>query len=602
MSNLINQEKSLKDQSLTLPSKLQSLSPKVRKIKEDFFNTYENIQHNNKNIIQINEKNSPYERLKILEQMINVKNKELFNINNKLNKLDNYEKKNKKPLIFSANREIYENNKIKEKLNIKNLSLGKKFLKISEKIKKIEDELLYRGSENSNYIPIKEKLKEVKSSKEYILLKMKQNDEEIKKINDKEKKNSFKEKKKKFLENLEKIKEISNSNKNIRKKNPLLLTDNNINANEVFNKCLYEEEIQQRRNEEKIKEQKYKELREKELEKIKKRKENIQINNERYLKNNKWIQTYARNKNYLSWDEKEKERINNEEALIELENNKRKIKYSPISSEELNKFSNDIRKKQLQVKNELKQKRIQLEEIWKERKALMPEHKSKFQLLNKKYENDAKEIILLKQEQIKGNILEKINFSYDVSQKHRPKLINDKLKKERIEKIKDLKGDNRKNKIKALTNKLKLKSFKIIQTQPKNFKLNNVFKAENSVAEQQLIKLQKRKSDNNNIILDQNNIDENDNLVNEIKIWKKILNNNGDIFNIDENKSGYKEENKKYKIIKNKSNQKVNKSSGNSDINTNIINISQKKEEKYNKNYINNIKTKLNILNKIIEE
>ena len=602
MSNLINQEKSLKDQSLTLPSKLQSLSPKVRKIKEDFFNTYENMQHNNKNIIQINEKNSPYERLKILEQMINVKNKELFNINNKLNKLDNYEKKNKKPLIFSANREIYENNKIKEKLNIKNLSLGKKFLKISEKIKKIEDELLYRGSENSNYIPIKEKLKEVKSSKEYILLKMKQNDEEIKKINDKEKKNSFKEKKKKFLENLEKIKEISNSNKNIRKKNPLLLTDNNINANEVFNKCLYEEEIQQRRNEEKIKEQKYKELREKELEKIKKRKENIQINNERYLKNNKWIQTYARNKNYLSWDEKEKERINNEEALIELENNKRKIKYSPISSEELNKFSNDIRKKQLQVKNELKQKRIQLEEIWKERKALMPEHKSKFQLLNKKYENDAKEIILLKQEQIKGNILEKINFSYDVSQKHRPKLINDKLKKERIEKIKDLKGDNRKNKIKALTNKLKLKSFKIIQTQPKNFKLNNVFKAENSVAEQQLIKLQKRKSDNNNIILDQNNIDENDNLVNEIKIWKKILNNNGDIFNIDENKSGYKEENKKYKIIKNKSNQKVNKSSGNSDINTNIINISQKKEEKYNKNYINNIKTKLNILNKIIEE
>ena len=75
------------------------------------------------------------------------------------------------------------------------------------------------------------------------------------------------------------------------------------------------------------------------------------------MKNNKWIQTYARNKNYLSWDEKEKERINNEEALIELENNKRKIKYSPISSEELNKFSNDIRKKQLQVKNELKQKK-----------------------------------------------------------------------------------------------------------------------------------------------------------------------------------------------------------------------------------------------------
>ena len=585
MSNLINQdhqEKYSKEQSITLPSKSLSLSPQERKIKKEFFISNENIQLNNENNIQANDKTNSYERLKMIDQMINIKNKELININDKLKKLDNYENK-KKNIYFSKKQEIYENNKIKEKLNIKNLSLGKKFLQISEKVKKIENELLYRGSENNSYIPIKEKLKEAKSNKEYILLKIRENDDEIKKINDKEIKNTFKEKKKIFLENLEKIKENNNSNRNIRKKNLLLLTDNNINANEVFNKCLYEEEIQKRINEEKIKEQKHKELREKELEKIKKRKIE-HIKNERYLKNNNWIHAYKNNKNYLSWDEKEKERIRKEEALIELENNKRKIKYSPISSEELNKFSNDIRKKQLKVKNELKQKKLQLKEIWKERKALMPENKSKFELLNKKYENDVKEEALLKQEQIKGNILEKINFSYDVSQKYRPKMINDKLKKERIERINELKGINRKNEIKTLTNKLKLKSIKLVQTQPKNFKLNNIFKVENTVSQQQVMKLQKKYNDNiNNIDLNKNDDDKNDNLVNEIKVWKKILNNNGDIFKIDENKNDFKEENKKYKIRKNKSKKKVNKSSGSSDINNNIINIFQTKEDKQKK-------------------
>ena len=182
-------------------------------------------------------------------------------------------------------------------------------------------------------------------------------------------------------------------------------------------------------------------------------------------------------------------------------------------------------------------------------------------------------------------------------------MINDKLKKERIERINELKGINRKNEIKTLTNKLKLKSIKLVQTQPKNFKLNNIFKVENTVAQQQVMKLQKKYNDNiNNIDLNKNDDDKNDNLVNEIKVWKKILNNNGDIFKIEENKNDFKEENKKYKIRKNKSNNKVNKSSGSSDINNNIINIFQTKEDKQKKNYINNIKAKLNILNKIIEE
>ncbi len=63
---------------------------------------------------------------------------------------------------------------------------------------------------------------------------------------------------------------------------------------------------------------------------------------------------------------------------------------------------------------------------------------------------------------MKENILEKINFSLDVSKKYRPKLVSEKLRKERIDKINDLKGLNRKKDRKDLGNRLKLKSIKLI--------------------------------------------------------------------------------------------------------------------------------------------
>ena len=79
--------------------------------------------------------------------------------------------------------------------------------------------------------------------------------------------------------------------------------------------------------------------------------------------------------------------------------------------------------------------------------------------------------------------MEKINFSLDVSKNYRPKLVNEKLKKERIEKINDLKGINRKKEIKDLGSRLKLKAIKLVKNQPRNFKINNIFKIEDTVAE-----------------------------------------------------------------------------------------------------------------------
>ena len=591
MSNLINQENqkisSLKGHLILTPSQSLTLTQKESQIKENLFLTDKKISEKKTNFINMENLDNidPNERLKIIDELINKKKETLVNINNKLNIISKIEKSNSEPLNYLRKQEILEDNKIKEKYNSKNISLGKKLVLISEKVKKLESELLY--GKVSNSIPLKEKLKEIKNKREIILSRMRANDNEIKKIDDKEKKYTFKEKKLNFLENLEKIQENNNSKKIILKKN--LLTDNNININDMFNKCLYEEKIQNRIKDEKIKEIKYKELREKELAKVKHRKL-IQLENERYLKTNNWIEGFINNKNYLSWEEKEKERLKKEELLITLENNKRKIKYSPISSEELNQFSNFIKNEQLKVKNELKTKKLQLEEIWKERKGLIPEHKSKFELLNIKMDNEAKEEKLLKKEEIKENILIKNKYANDVSKKYnKPKLINDKLKKQRLDKIMELKGINKQNEIKALSNKLKLKSLKLVKSQPKIFKMNNNVKTMEDNNEQKDKNNEKESGEKNNI------------LDNDIRLWKKILNNNGDIFNIEENKILDNNEGKKYIIKRNKSNT-VNKSSGSYDIKSNNINIYKWKEEKQNKKHINEIKEKLNILDKLIKE
>ena len=235
-----------------LSSQSISLFPEETKTKDE----NDNIPQNKfiiKDSIKEANNNDPYERLKIIEESINNKNKELKKINNKLNKINKIEKEIQKPLTFSQKQEIVEDNKIKDILNSNNISLGRKLIKISATAKNIESLILFGGHHNINYIPNKQKLTEIKNKKEYILLKIKENDNEIKKIDEKDIKNTYKQKQQIFLENLEKKSNNYNSNKNIIKKNTLLLTDNNINANEVFNKCLYEEGIQERINYDKIK-------------------------------------------------------------------------------------------------------------------------------------------------------------------------------------------------------------------------------------------------------------------------------------------------------------------------------------------------------------
>ena len=356
MSNLIVEENykvfAQKEPSIILPS-----SPKtISKINEDFLITQDKEQMK-KNQKQFKTEDDPFVRLKKLEEMINNKNQHVNNIYTKLDKLNEIEKNVKIPKNSFEKLETNKTERMKEKLNLNIISLNKKLTSITEKEKKIEDAILFHGSGGGS-IPEKEKLKELKNKKELILLKIKEKNDEIKKISEKDKKISYKERQRTFIENLETIKE--NYTQKHARKNILKLSNENINsnANEEFNKCLQEEQLQQRIKEDKIKELKYKELREKELEKMKLRKLNTEMKHDKSLININWLKEYS-NRNYFLWEKKEKERRDKEESLIALENKKRKMMCCPISSEELNKFSNEVRNNQLKLKNDLKLKKMQ---------------------------------------------------------------------------------------------------------------------------------------------------------------------------------------------------------------------------------------------------
>ena len=150
------------------------------------------------------------------------------------------------------------------------------------------------------------------------------------------------------------------------------------------------EEDEQKEKEEKQKkfEKKLQLFRERELEREKERKKLIdKINNiSTPQANNKYIPK----KNYITYEEKEEQRKMRQEALYKLEIEKRKLRYKPISSEELNNFSNEVRKNEKILKTELDKKKKQMEELWKERKNLLPKFHSKFMNLNIDMDNEAK--------------------------------------------------------------------------------------------------------------------------------------------------------------------------------------------------------------------
>ena len=449
-------------------------------------------QKQNEELVSIINKD-PLEELKLIKEKINNENKKIKQINSQLEKItiNNSRSIKKRNKEFKDDYEVYSNNKKNKSNNL-----------LSPNINVSSSQQII----NSNSLRLDPSLNLIYQK----------------------------------IENLRKIKivKINSNNKNIEEENYLSEKRNNSNiktnidnTNKLNLRILALEEEVKKDKEEKQKkyENKVKLFRERELEREKQRKKIInQINNISLSQQNK----YLPKKNYITSEEREEMRKMKEESLLKIEKEKRKMKYLPISSEELNNFSNEVKKNEKILQSELKKKKKQMEELWKERKNLLPKYHSKFMDLNIDLENEAKDEILLKHEKLKNKELERVNFGKEIIKNYQPKILNDKLKTEREQRIKILNGYNRYGNIKELGNKLKQKAVKLVQSQPKNFKKNNIFVSEETVAEQQAKKLtgkpedyllnQRRKRqqmDYESLMLD--------NSAKKMKEWKDMLDDGG---------------------------------------------------------------------------
>ena len=512
----------------------------------------ENLKENNKDkenienkVKEIIEKN-PLEELKLIQEKIRKENEKIDEIDLKLDRIKNNKKTIKRD--FNLNDQLFNSLTIKKQNNATSLKLKPILTEKNENTNKSLNENVI----SNNYDYVHQKMKELKSM------------------------------------DLVNLKNESKLSLPIKKENKILETKNDIRRE--IDKLIEIEKEEKK----KLYENKVKLFHDKELEREKKRKKIIeQMNNIPTMQKNKYN---PKKYYYLSAIEKEEIRKQKEEMLLKIEKEKRKQKYLPISSEELNNFSKEVTKNKKILETELDLKKKQMEEIWKERKNLIPKYHSKFMDLNIEYDKEAKEELLLKEEKLKNKELERINFGKEIIKNFLPKKLNDKLKIEREQRINELNGKNRLNNIKELGNKLKEKSKKVVLSQPKNFMKKNVFIVEPTIKEKQTKKLTGKAID---YLLEQrikNNKIDNLQLsqsksAKKMKEWNKMLDDKGS--NIVNNLEKIKLE---ATLMNNKANDinKLLKLESNDAPKQNEL---KKEATNY---YINSIQAKLQVLNKIM--
>ena len=504
----------------------------------------ENIENKVKEIIEKN----PLEELKLIKEKIRKENEKIDEIDLKLDRIKNNRKIIKRQHNLNFNDELLNGFTTKKQNNISSLKLKPILTEKNEYTNKSLNDNL----QTNNYDYIQQKMKELKSM------------------------------------DMANIKIEQKLNLPIKKDNKIIEFHND--RKREMDKLIEMEKEEKK----KLFENKIKLFHDKELEREKNRKKIIdQMSNVPSIQRNKYN---SKKYYYLSAIEKEEIRKQKEEMLLKLEKEKRKQKYLPISSEELNNFSKEVSKNKKILETELDLKKKKMEEIWKERKNLIPKYHSKFMDLNIEYDKEAKEELLLKQEKLKKLELERINYGKEIVKNYLPKKLNEKLKIEREQRINELNGKNRLNNIKELGNKLKEKSKKIILSQPKKFLKKNVFVAEPSIKEQQTKKLSGKAID---YLLEQrikNNKIDNLQLIQsksaiKMKEWNKMLDDKGS--NIVNNLEKIKLE---ATLMNNKAN----------DINQ-LLKIESNDAPKQNElkkeatnYYINSIQAKLQVLNKIM--
>ena len=377
----------------------------------------------------------------------------------KINKQDIINKLNKKKFILNN-------------LHKKSSSLQLNLHQLDKAQLKLENESYMSIPLNTIEIIKKDRLKSIRNEKRSLILKLHDIDDQINTIVYQENKtHSKKDIIKKFLDNFENDKEHFSE------------------AMMTINRNIYKR--RKERNKERLKEEEEYEKKNKEESNLKKRDEELKkiefMNNQKKLeekikeKNNKIINHVRKfingspsykDKNYITSEEKELIRKQEENNYLKIQLAKRKDFYKPISSRELNNFTKEVIINEKKTFAELEQKKIQLGDLFKERKELLPKYHSRFYINSLEKDKE-----FLNRE---NNRIEKINeqkqkikiFGEGIKKFHFPKSISEKLKKQRENIISNLKGENRIEKIKDLkkqiqnaNNKYQIPIFNTISSQ-----------------------------------------------------------------------------------------------------------------------------------------
>ena len=489
-------------------------------INKDNNEVIKNINNENDEIQTDNKENDDLKKLKILEQKINNQNLIINEYDNQIEQLRNNFKIPEKNVKTLEEKEIMKSKqKLTKKLKLKSKSL---YINLND----LQDQQNHIQLGTSIDLPLnnqnKDKLRNIKQEKEIIQNKLSEINSQIKIINDNEKVISIPKIKiqKRYAD------EIGNKDY-INKNLPTTLLKS---SNTAFFKSL--DEIMQKEKEEIAektlkKMEKIKMMRIMELYIIKKRKKR----NDNMAKIN--TQKYIIRKDYLSPEEKEQKRLMEEELLVDREKRIRRMKLFPISSEELNRFSRNVRRNEKIIQEELGVKKIQMKQLWQIRKNLLPEFKSKFYDYNKEKEDKERELKLKEEKQM--NEMKKIQLSEKIIKKLQPSS-NYILQNEREEKIKKLLGIDKFNDIKQLDNKIRLNSQKISLIQQKNFDTSNKFSIDKASGRKKIKKLMPLErpidylNDNEKGIKRRDNSPENNSYSNVHK-WEKMLKDDNEIYN-----------------------------------------------------------------------
>ena len=381
--------------------------------------------------------------LKINDTQININNKnDISNVNNKTN-------------IESS----IKLQKIRE-LNTRRKNLEKQINKIDENLKIFKEE---RNLNSSNRKPIlenptskidenikKSQLKESKQTKEVLISKLNNINEQVQKLmqNEEELAQIKKVNVKDFLENFEKdklkaaemVKKYSEEKK-IREKKMM------DNVNKCAEKREKEFELLQIEEENK-KKQELEKIRMKELERIRLRnKENSEKLNQ--IRAHAKDKTVNENKYLFKVLENKYKQKTEKEIKIEIMKHREKMKEGCITREEILDFEKKQKELELRKLAEAEEEKKKLKEQWKMIKENLPKFESSTMQKVKQEEEQLKEKKEMEELKKKVKFKETKNYGENVQKLFLPK-INENIKKEREERIKNL---NTKNNIQKLQKK-----------------------------------------------------------------------------------------------------------------------------------------------------